>query len=86
MIVTLSYGGECEVAKNDNGRKNLVPNAKPNLDKYKYEVASQMGVNLKPGYNGDLTSREAGSVGGNMVKKMVQKAEQDMANGPKPGV
>lgn len=72
------------MAKNSNGKKNLVPNAKANLDKYKYEIANQMGVNLKPGYNGDLTSHDAGSVGGNMVKKMIQKAEQDMANGQKP--
>ena len=47
-----------------------VPQAKDAMDKFKMEVASELGVNLKDGYNGDLTSAEAGSVGGNMVKKM----------------
>ena len=48
----------------------LVPEAKAALDKFKMEAASEVGVNLKNGYNGDLTSRQAGSVGGQMVKKM----------------
>ena len=51
--------------------KKLVPEAKAALDKFKMECASEVGVNLKNGYNGDLTSREAGSVGGQMVKKCV---------------
>ena len=50
------------------------------LDKFKYEVASEVGVNLKEGYNGDLSSRDAGRIGGNMVKKMVQKYENEMLN------
>lgn len=50
------------------------------LNKFKYEVANEVGVSLKDGYNGDLSSRDAGRIGGNMVKKMIQKAEQDMAN------
>ena len=49
----------------------VVPEAREALDKFKMEAASEVGVNLKEGYNGDLTSREAGSVGGQMVKKMV---------------
>ena len=53
-----------------NSSKNAVPKAKTALDKFKMEAASEVGVNLKDGYNGDLTSREAGSVGGQMVKKM----------------
>ena len=48
----------------------VVPEAREALDKFKMEAASEVGVNLKNGYNGDLTSREAGSVGGQMVKKM----------------
>ncbi len=52
--------------------------AKAALDKFKYEVANELGVNLKQGYNGDLTSREAGSIGGEMVKKLVAKAANDM--------
>ena len=49
--------------------KKLVPEAKSALDKFKYEVASEVGVNLKDGYNGDISAREAGRIGGNMVKK-----------------
>lgn len=55
-------------AKNNN--KLNVPEARSAMDKFKMEAASEVGVNLKEGYNGDLTSREAGSVGGQMVKKM----------------
>ncbi len=50
--------------------KKLVPEAKEALDKFKMEAASEVGVNLKEGYNGDLTSKQAGSVGGQMVKKI----------------
>ena len=50
--------------------KGMVPEARDALDRFKMEAASEVGVNLKQGYNGDLTSREAGSVGGQMVKKM----------------
>ena len=55
-------------AKNNN--KINFPEAKAAMNKFKMEAAAEMGVNLKEGYNGDLTSREAGSVGGQMVKKM----------------
>ncbi len=54
-----------------NSSKLNVPEAKAAMDKFKMEAASEVGVNLKNGYNGDLTSREAGSVGGQMVKKMM---------------
>ena len=53
-----------------SSNKAVVPSAREALDKFKMEAASEVGVNLKQGYNGDLTSREAGSVGGQMVKKM----------------
>ena len=56
-------------AKNNN--KLNIPEAKAAMNKFKMEAASEVGVNLKQGYNGDLTSREAGSVGGQMVKKMI---------------
>ena len=56
----------------------LVPEAKAALNKFKMEAASEVGVNLKNGYNGDLTSRQAGSVGGQMVKKMIEKYENDL--------
>ena len=51
------------------------------LDRFKMEVASEIGVNLKEGYNGDLTSAEAGSVGGYMVKKMIKRQEEQMKQG-----
>jgi len=60
--------------------KALVPEAKEALEKFKMEAASEVGVNLKQGYNGDLTSRQAGSVGGQMVKKMIEKYENDIKN------
>lgn len=56
--------------------KLVVPEAKQAMDNLKYEVAQQMGVNLKQGYNGDLTSKQAGSVGGEMVKRMIQSYEK----------
>ena len=62
----------------NNSNKKLVPEAMSALDKFKYEVASEVGVNLKDGYNGDLSSKDAGKIGGNMVRKMIQQAEQQM--------
>ena len=63
-------------AKNNN--KINVPEARAAMNKFKMEAASEVGVNLKEGYNGDLTSRQAGSVGGQMVKKMIQAYENSM--------
>ncbi|MEG1313560.1 MAG: alpha/beta-type small acid-soluble spore protein [Bacilli bacterium] len=56
----------------------LVPEAKEGLNRFKMEAAKEVGVNLKEGYNGDLTSREAGSIGGQMVKKMVESYERNL--------
>ncbi|MCL1819275.1 MAG: alpha/beta-type small acid-soluble spore protein [Oscillospiraceae bacterium] len=56
----------------------LVPNAKDALNRFKMEAASEVGVNLKNGYNGDLTASQAGSIGGQMVKKMIEQAEKSM--------
>ena len=58
--------------------EGVVPEARDALDRFKMEAASEVGVNLKQGYNGDLTAREAGSVGGQMVKKMIEAYEQGM--------
>ena len=58
-----------------SNKKTLVPEAKEALNRFKMEAASEVGVNLKQGYNGDLTSRQAGSIGGQMVKKMVEDYE-----------
>ena len=65
---------------NTNSNRTLVPEAKDSLEKFKYEVASEVGVNLKNGYNGDISAKDAGRIGGNMVKKMIQKAESQMLN------
>ncbi len=61
-----------------SANSNLVPEAREALNKFKMEAASEVGVNLKQGYNGDLTSRQAGSVGGQMVKKMIEAYEKGM--------
>ena len=61
-----------------NSNKLNIPEARAAMDKFKMEAASEVGVNLKNGYNGDLTSREAGSVGGQMVKKMIEAYERGM--------
>ena len=63
-----------------------VPEAKGALDSMKYEVARELGVNLKQGYNGDLTARENGYVGGYMVKKMIEDYEKQSAGMPKQGM
>ena len=60
--------------------RKAVPEAKAALDAFKYEVANEIGVPLKKGYNGDLTSYQNGSVGGYMVKKMIEAQEKHMAN------
>ena len=58
--------------------KTLVPEAKEAMEKFKMEAANEVGVNLTQGYNGDLTSRQAGSVGGQMVKKMIESYENSL--------
>lgn len=59
--------------------KSMVPEAKMAMDKFKMEAAGEVGVDLRQGYNGNLTSREAGSVGGQMVKNMIRAYEQSLA-------
>ncbi len=60
--------------------KNVVPEAMDSLERFKYEVASEVGVNLKNGYNGNISAKDAGKIGGNMVKKLIEQAENQMAN------
>ena len=62
----------------NNSNKIMVPNAREAMNKFKMEAANEVGVNLKHGYNGDLTSKQAGSVGGQMVKKMIESYENGM--------
>lgn len=65
---------------NNSSNKINVPEARAALEKFKYEVANEIGVPLKQGYNGDLTSAQNGYVGGYMVKKMIEAQEREMAN------
>ena len=65
---------------NNSSNKLNVPQAKQGMEQIKMQAANEVGVNLKNGYNGDLTSREAGSVGGQMVKKMIEAYEQNLTN------
>lgn len=62
----------------NNSSKMEVPQAKEAMNRFKMEVANEIGVNLRDGYNGDLTSREAGSIGGEMVRQMIKKQEESM--------
>lgn len=64
----------------NSSNKMSVPEAKGAMDKFKMEVASELGVPLKEGYNGDLTSRQAGSIGGEMVRKMIKQQEEQMSS------
>ena len=66
------------MSNSNNSNRLVVPGAREAMDKFKMEAASEVGVNLKQGYNGDLTSRQAGSIGGQMVKKMIEAYENGM--------
>lgn len=67
-------------SSNNSGSNQMsVPEAKEAMNRFKQEVASELGVPLKEGYNGDLTSKQAGSIGGEMVKKMIQRQEEQMS-------
>ena len=63
-----------------SGNSSIVPEAREALNRFKMEAANEVGVNLKQGYNGDLPSRQAGSIGGYMVKRLIEQAERQMAN------
>lgn len=62
----------------NSNNKKLVPEAEKALDKLKYEVASDQGIDLKHGDNGDIKAKDAGKIGGNMVRRMIKHAEQQM--------
>ena len=74
-------GAQQQQAQQNSSRSNrtVVPEAKGALNQMKYEIASELGINLKQGYNGDLPSRQAGSIGGYMVKRLIEQAERQMA-------
>jgi hypothetical protein len=71
-----NFGGEIKMDKTNK----VVPEAKDSLNKFKYEVAAEVGVDLKNGYNGNMSSKDAGKIGGNMVRKMIEQAENSMLN------
>ena len=77
-----NMAGQQQNAQNASGRNNrtVVPQAKGALNQMKYEIASELGINLKQGYNGDLPSRQAGYIGGYMTKRLVEQAERAMSN------
>ena len=64
---------------NSRGNRTVVPEAKGALNQRKYESASELGINLKQGYNGDLPSRQAGYIGGYMTKRLIEQAERAMS-------
>ena len=66
------------MSSNRSSNKLTVPEAREAMNKFKMEAANEVGVDLKQGYNGNLTSREAGSVGGQMVKKMIESYENNL--------
>ena len=68
----------CNRMSSNNSNQLVNPQAREAMDRFKMEAASEVGVNLKQGYNGDLTSRQAGSIGGQMVKKMIESYENGM--------
>ncbi len=68
------------MANNNSNNNYVVPQAKAAMEQFKMEAANEVGVTLNKGYNGDLTSRQAGSIGGQMVKKMIEKYEKDLQN------
>ena len=65
-------------SNSNSSNKLVVPSAREAMNKFKMEAATEVGVNLKQGYNGDLTSKQAGSVGGQMVKKMIESYENGL--------
>ncbi len=67
------------MASNSNNNQINIPESKNAMYNFKHEVAGELGINLKQGYNGDLTSRDAGSIGGMMVKKMIEAQERQMS-------
>ena len=73
-------GAQQQTQQNSSrGNRTVVPEAKGALNQMKYEIASELGINLKQGYNGDLPSRQAGYIGGYMTKRLIEQAERSMS-------
>ena len=73
------YQNNANTSSTGNNNRANVPEARAALDNMKFEIASELGINLKQGYNGDLTSRQAGYIGGYMVKRMIESQERQMS-------
>ena len=71
---------DSQSSSSSRGNTTVVPEAKGALNQMKYEIASELGINLKQGYNGDLPSRQAGYIGGYMTKRLVEQAERAMSH------
>ena len=69
--------------KNSSSNRVEVPEARDAMDRFKMEVANELGVNLKQGYNGDITARDAGSIGAEMVRKMIKRQEEELVRAAK---
>ena len=78
--VQQNAGQNAQSQNNTRGNRAVVPEAKGALNQMKYEIASELGINLKQGYNGDLPSRQAGYIGGYMTKRLIEQAERAMSN------
>ena len=76
---TSGAGNNNEENNSSRGSRTVVPEAKGALNQMKYEIASELGINLKKGYNGDLPSRQAGYIGGYMTKRLIEQAERSMS-------
>ena len=72
-------GAQQNQQSNSRGNRTVVPEAKGALNQMKYEIASELGINLKQGYNGDLPSRQAGYIGGYMTKRLIEQSERAMS-------
>ena len=73
------YNSGSNASSSNNSNRANVPEARAALDHMKFEIASELGINLKQGYNGDLPSRQAGYIGGYMVKRMIEQQERQMS-------
>ncbi len=79
MSTIYTYQSIKEVNKLPGNKRKAVPHAAAALDRFKYEIATEVGVSLKEGYNGDIAARDAGKIGGQMVRKLIETAEKSMA-------
>ena len=83
MYQNQQNGSNSNSSSNSSSSNVVVPEAKQALNNMKYEIANELGINLKQGYNGDMPSRQAGYIGGYMVKRLIEQAERAMSTSQK---